>query len=401
MPYVLNNGQLVQWDPTSIMGESGGMPTLALPPGESSVMAGGSWHDPSSIVNDPRGAYVMGTASLDPVNNFGAQTGMWDASGVTPSGLDEAIAFLQSDSPMAQKMRADQAARGFSLNAQGQWVPTGGAQPGGGGGPGPGTPQLPGGGIAELRPANGGGGQGSGWLRARGRPGGMPQAPGGGYAEAGFGGIPGMNPWLLAAADGIRMRTDDQLGGAMAGIRSNANAVGGRGGSRQGVAEGVAAAKASDYLSDNLTQGFFGDWRDYQQRELTRRGQDQQYDLGMGNLALGNRNTDLNAVRTGADLFQAGNRGWLSQGQGLYDLGTTVQGAPWQTINQFTSNISPYTGLGASTTTSSRQGGGAMGFLGGAGAGYQLGSIWGGGGSGGSGDESWRTTGNGMPPGYR
>ena len=199
----------------------------------------------------------------------------------------------------------------------------------------------------------------------------------GSYAAGGgtpaYGGDPYADPYLSGRADDITRRTTDMLGEAFAGIQGNAVGAGGLGGSRQAVAQGQAGAKAADFMSGQLANMYSGDWNQSQGRSLQKYGMDQSYGLGMGNLQLGNRNTDLNAITTGANLFNLGNQGWLGQGQGIYGVGNTVQQAPWQTINNATGNISPFTGYGASNTTSGNPGAG--GVLGGALAGAQLGKL--------------------------
>ncbi len=110
-------------------------------------------------------------------------------------------------------------------------------------------------------------------------------------------------------------------------------------------------------LGDVATQMYGQDYNNAMNRGV-------QYNLGMGNLQLGHRNTDLNQAALGANLFQQGNTGFMNQGQGIYNLGLTGQQAPWQTMQNFNSAASPYTGFGS--TTQQQNGSAGAGFLGGA-----------------------------------
>jgi hypothetical protein len=237
--------------------------------------------------------------------------------------------------------------------------------------PGGSAPQLPGGGYVDVYPSGSSGSSSGGFRPGPGGRRGMP-APGGG-GGGGMPGFSGINPHLLGMAGDITNRTGEMLSQQLGGIQSQASGVGGIGGSRQGVAEGLAIGKGADYLSGQLSNLFGQDWSQYQNRELSRYQADQGYDLGMGNLALGNRNADLNAAIAGSNLFNMGNQGWLSQGQGLQGIGNTIQQAPWQLIGNMTDNLSPYTGYGATTTQ--RNNTGSMGLMGSMLGGAQLGNL--------------------------
>jgi len=250
----------------------------------------------------------------------------------------------------------------------------------------------------------------------------MPQATGG-YTP---------NPYLSQMAGDMQRRSGESLNLGLQNIRGNAVGVGGLGGSRQGVAEGMAISGANDSLQGNLSNLFGTDYTNSQGRDLqrygvdtnaalTRSGQslqrygmDQNADLTRGsqglqkygmdqsfmtaNRGLDNQRTsadqnfytnqrgqDQSGMRLGADLFNAGNNGFLNQGQGVYGLGNTEQQAPWSVINSANSVYRPYAGAGASETRSESMGGGASGMLGGALGGYQIGKNLGlGGGSYGS-----------------
>lgn len=196
------------------------------------------------------------------------------------------------------------------------------------------------------------------------------------------------NPYLSQMGDVLTNRVTDNLNrNIMPGIRSNAVMAGGFGGSRQGVVEANAMKDANQGISDALTGAYFQDFTNQMNRNLQQYGQNQGFALGVGNLALGNLNAnnnfystqrgqDLQQTQLGANLFNMGNQGFLSQGQGIYGLGSQQQQAPWQVINNGNAGFGQWSGYG--TTTSANQGGGGMGAVGGALAGGQLGNLWGG-----------------------
>lgn len=195
------------------------------------------------------------------------------------------------------------------------------------------------------------------------------------------------NPYLAQMGDVLTNRVTDNLNrNIMPSIRSNAVMAGGFGGSRQGVVEANAMKDANQGISDALTGAYFQDFTNQMNRNLQQYGQNQGFALGVGNLALGNLNAnnnfystqrgqDLQQTQLGANLFNMGNQGFLSQGQGIYGLGSQQQQAPWQVVNNGNAGLGQWSGYG--TTTSANQGGGAQGFLGGALAGGQYGKLWG------------------------
>lgn len=183
------------------------------------------------------------------------------------------------------------------------------------------------------------------------------------------------SPWMSSVADDIMRRTQDALGQSFNAIRSNAVGVGGLGGSRQGVAEGLATRGAMDSMQGQLANLYNNDYQNTQNRGLQAYGIDtnaylgnqnqwMNFGLGLGNQALTNqgqmlnfygneRRTDLDALRTGADLYSAG------------------FGGEWSPIQNAANIYRPFSGMGGSETESSSRGGGLLGALGGAGAGYQ------------------------------
>jgi hypothetical protein len=183
------------------------------------------------------------------------------------------------------------------------------------------------------------------------------------------------NPYLADMSKAITGDiTSNLTRNIMPQIASGAQQVGGFGGSRQGVVEANALNDANKQAANALTGMYYGDYNNAMGRQLQKYGMDQGYNLGMGNLQLGNRNTDLNQMQVGANLFQQGNTGFLNQGQGTYNLGLTAQQAPWQAYNNFNQGAQPYTGTGS--TTSTQGGSGAAGFLGGAVGASQLYNIF-------------------------
>lgn len=239
-----------------------------------------------------------------------------------------------------------------------------------------------------------------------------PSFSGGGYGDY------QRSPYLDAMASDLQRRTQDSLGQAFNGIRSDAIGVGGLGGSRQGVAEGVATGKAMDSLQGNLA-GLYGN--DYQQamgRGLQRYQADQGFNINQGQLGLGYMNGmnsfDLGKQGIGLGYFNGGNsydlglRGDATNQRGQdynYDLGlrsdtTTQRGqdqnfytaqrgqdqngvalggnlvtqginAGWIPLDKASSIYNGVAGNNVTATNSSSAGGGLPGMIGGAAAGYQ------------------------------
>jgi hypothetical protein len=225
------------------------------------------------------------------------------------------------------------------------------------------TPNTPAPGSQTNTPGPVGGGGGFG-----GMPPGMGGWSPGGVSSGSLGG--GSNPYLGQMADAITGRFNNNLSrNILPGIRSEYRAMGGQGGSRQGIAEGLAIGESNRGLADALSGAYFGDWTNQQNRNLQRYGMDQNYNLGMGQLALGNQGQMLNfyGQQRGQDLQQIG------LGAQLYGLG---QQGPWGGLGQ-ASNI--YGNIGGQNTNVNLggQGGGWQGALGGALAGGQLGRNFG------------------------
>lgn len=177
------------------------------------------------------------------------------------------------------------------------------------------------------------------------------------------------NPYLAQMGTVLTNRVTDNLNrNIMPGIRSNAVMAGGFGGSRQGVIEANAMKDANQTISDALTGAYFQDFTNQMNRNLAQYGQNQ-------NFYSNQRGQDLQQTQLGANLFNMGNQGFLSQGQGIYGLGSQQQQAPWQVVNNGNAGFGQWSGYG--TTTSANTGGGAQGVLGGALAGGQYGKLWG------------------------
>lgn len=195
------------------------------------------------------------------------------------------------------------------------------------------------------------------------------------------------NPYIGAYGNAITNQVTQNLQrNILPGISSGAMAAGGFGGSRQGVVEANALNDANQGLSNALAGAYSSDWNQQQGRNLSQYGMDQNYNLGMGNLGLNAQNStnnfytaqrgqDLQAAGLGASLAQMGNQGYMNQGSGLYDTGTQYQNAPWSTMGQFNNVTTPYTGFGATSTTSQGSNPWAQ-ALGGAIAGGQVGRLF-------------------------
>lgn len=212
------------------------------------------------------------------------------------------------------------------------------------------------------------------------------------------------NPYMSAQADAITSQYTKALNEqVLPGIGQGATMAGGYGGSRQGIAQGQAINGMGQNLSNALA-GMYG--QNYQQDQNTatqrggqlfqyglgvgglanqQRGQDQSYNLGIGGLAnqqygqdqsfyTQNRQLDQSGASLGANLYNQGTQGNLSQGQGTYGVGTQQQSAPWSVASNATNNTSPYTGTGVSNIQT-QQGSSASNTLGGALAGAQIGNL--------------------------
>lgn len=160
------------------------------------------------------------------------------------------------------------------------------------------------------------------------------------------GGSGSSNPYLADQANAIRGQHSQLLNDYNQQINSNANAVGGFGGSRQGVEQGVAAGRAATGL-DSALAGLYGNaYEGDQNRALGQYGMDQSFYTSQ-------RGQDLQTAGLGASLYGMGQQG------------------EWDPYNQFNKLLGTYSGQGT-TTASSSQGGGGLGFLGGALGGAQL-----------------------------
>lgn len=99
---------------------------------------------------------------------------------------------------------------------------------------------------------------------------------------------------------------------------------------------------------------------------LTNQGQQQ-------NFYTANRGLDQSGVQLGANLYNMGNTGNVAAGAGQTTLGNQYQNAPITALQNYSNTISPYSGLNSTQSTTENSGGGAMGTVGGALAGAQIG----------------------------
>jgi hypothetical protein len=182
--------------------------------------------------------------------------------------------------------------------------------------------------------------------------------------------------------------TDNLQRNVMPQISSSAMSTGGFGGSRQGVVEANAMKDANTSISNALANMYGTDWTNSQNRALQQQSLDNSYSLGMGNLGLGyynsdnnfynaQRGQDLQSAALGAQLTGQANSGYLSGGQGIYNVGSTYQNAPWSVVNNSTGAMSPWAGNTGSTSGSSSSSP-LAGLLGGAMGGAQLYNLFGG-----------------------
>ena len=209
------------------------------------------------------------------------------------------------------------------------------------------------------------------------------------------------NPYLSSMGDALTSQVTNNLQrNVLPGINRGAIAAGGFGGSRQGIAQGIAIGDTNRGLSNSLAnmygQAYEGDAnrsnsmamqsaqigsneRISAQNDATQRyGLGNQYSLGQGNLALGNkqadqgfysqqRGQDLQAQGQGFNQYLQSLNAQLGMGQQQYNIGMQQQNAPADNLKSYGGALSPFTGLnGSQSTTSPESGGGLAGAAGGA-----------------------------------
>ena len=156
-------------------------------------------------------------------------------------------------------------------------------------------------------------------------------------------------------------------------INQGAQLAGQYGGSRQGIAQGVAAGNAQSGLNASIAGLYSQAYGQDQNFYTQQRGQDQ------------------SGMQLGANLYGMGNTGNLGIGAGQYQLGQTYMNAPLNAASAYAGIVNPYANLNGSSTSShgststttnsgnagTTSGGGLQGALGGAMAGWQMGSNFG------------------------
>lgn len=175
----------------------------------------------------------------------------------------------------------------------------------------------------------------------------------------------GQNPWLQQQGQALQAMSNQNLQqNVLPGIGQGAQAAGMYGSSRQGVAEGQAMGNAQTGLNAALANMYGQSY-----------GQDQIYNLGMGNLALNNkqannsydlglRNSDLGFGQLDANINQQNfnnNLAGANFGMGVYGMmngmnqqginsGTQMQNTPLDYFNQFNGNTNATGGMGGTQT---------------------------------------------------
>ena len=240
------------------------------------------------------------------------------------------------------------------------------------------------------------------------------------------------NPYLQQMSqDNADLATQNFQRNVLPSIQSGAALAGGYGGSRQGIAEGVAMSDLNNQILQANNQLFGNAYEQAAQRQAAMTGQlsgqslqaslanasnqlasQQQandwelgnrniaaqesqaaasasnalnsYNLGMARLGFDQQQATIANALTGAGLLQSGSQVPLSNLQGIYNVGTTFQGeqqnqlnAPLQNLQQYSSNLLPWSGLGATQVNTQPGGGGNAvgGAMGVALMGAQVGSM--------------------------
>jgi hypothetical protein len=187
------------------------------------------------------------------------------------------------------------------------------------------------------------------------------------------------NPYLQNYANSIATNANNNLQrNILPGINQQALANGGIGGSRQGIAQGLAIGDTQNAISNAQAQLYSNSY-----------GQDQQYNLGLGQLGLNStianqnfytnqRGQDLQQANLGASLASQGNQGLYNQGQNLYNTGQAQFQAPYNALNYYTNTLSPFSGLNQTQTSNSPSGSTLGNVVGGALTAAQLWKLFGG-----------------------
>jgi hypothetical protein len=168
----------------------------------------------------------------------------------------------------------------------------------------------------------------------------------------------GGNPYLQQQADAITNQVNQNWTRVQQpSIRSGAMAAGGFGGSRQGVVEANALNDINQGLSNSLANLYGTDWTNAQNRGLQQQQISNSYNLGLGNLALGNDTLDANIYNRNFDNQMASaNFGlnayntMMGYGQQGINNATTVQNTPLQYQQYFNSAYNAGGGQGGTTT---------------------------------------------------
>lgn len=174
------------------------------------------------------------------------------------------------------------------------------------------------------------------------------------FSNLGF----GNNPAVTGMAKAIGEQFNNQLSQTvLPGIGANAQLAGGFGGSRQGVAEGNAIQGMTQAFGNSLANLYGNAYAQDQNFYLGNKGQDLNYALGSQgqnqNFYTAQRGQDLQQQSLGANLFNQGVAGNLGIGQQTYNLGQQYMNAPAQTASTYGNIISPFSGLGSTTTANS------------------------------------------------
>lgn len=197
----------------------------------------------------------------------------------------------------------------------------------------------------------------------------------------GGGGSSGLNPYLTQAQQAMTSQVTDNLQrNIMPGLSSAAIASGNYGGSRQGVIEANALNDANRQIANGMANLSYNAWDSDANRALQQQQIDNSYNLGMtgqqNNFYTAQRGQDLLSTALGAQLMNQGNQGYLNQGQGMFNLGSTYQNAPWQVVGSYGNTLSPW-GQQTGSATGSQASNPWASALGGAMGGAQLGKLLG------------------------
>lgn len=220
------------------------------------------------------------------------------------------------------------------------------------------------------------------------------------------------NPYLQDQANNISANMTRNFNtSVLPQINQGAMAAGGFGGSRQGIAQGLGMRGLNDSIGQAQTSLYSNAYNTDQQLQASkdmqaaslqaqqkmaemsdatnRLGLNNSFNIAAGGLGLNaltanqnffntQRGLDISQMGLGRDLTATANTGLANQGSQLTQVGQTQQNAPWSALTNYANMLSPFSGLGQSSSVSTPGASTAGSALGGALTAAQLWKLIGG-----------------------